>query len=156
METLVIIVAFWLILVGVYGALPLIRGEWRRPVRPVVPRPAAAGQTPSLRRAAAVPGPRADGLSSEVDLLRLEVEQLRSELSASSRRGRNSRPRPRRYSTGLDSRLPKGLRRHVQAVRQRETKPAAAARVKEQPQAAATSRPSRRRKTGAGLTPSSA
>ena len=88
----------------------------------------------------------------------MQVEQLRSELTAYSHNGRADRPRLRRYRTGLYTRLPNSLRRHVQEVRQRESKAPAQPAV-----VAAASRPkpaapasAKRRRVAASLTPRSA
>jgi hypothetical protein len=121
-EILVIIVAFWLILVGGYGAMTLLNGNAKHPA----PRrtPAAA---PRVRGGAQfgqqpLPGAPATsqlgGLFSEVDLLRAQVEHLRTEVVAlSDVATRYEKPRTRRYRTGVYSDLPRMLRRQVKEVR---------------------------------------
>lgn len=144
METLILILSVVMILVGLYGAWPSIRGSAgeRRPRQsvparaspPPVSRPEATRVVPELgqriedagqamqlpaRPNIAQPFP-VTGLVSEVDSLRSQVELLRSEvisLSGAQRRESNERPRARRYSTGLYSYLPPALRREVRAVR---------------------------------------
>jgi hypothetical protein len=115
LEVLVIIAAVWLMLVGVYGGYSLISSSRRRrvgrnqaavtpppiPVRPTGPRSA--------------PSP---GLSSEVELLRAQIEHLRSEVVALSGEPLpHARPRIRRYRAGAYTDLPRTLRRQVRQVR---------------------------------------
>jgi hypothetical protein len=59
------------------------------------------------------------GFSSEVDMLRAQVEELRSEIAALSGgpAGRQDRPRLRRHSIGVYTYLPRLLRRQVREVR---------------------------------------
>jgi hypothetical protein len=120
-EILVIIVAFWLILVGGYGALTLLNGKATRPAaRRAAPAPRVRiapqnGQQP-------LPGAPAQtqlgGLFSEVDMLRAQVEHLRTEVVAlSDVATRYEKPRTRRYRTGVYSDLPRLLRRQVKEVR---------------------------------------
>jgi hypothetical protein len=121
-EILVIIVAFWLILVGGYGALTLFNGK---PGRPTARR--AAAPAPRVRIAPQngqqpLPGAPAQtqlgGLFSEVDMLRAQVEHLRTEVVAlSDVATRYEKPRTRRYRTGVYSDLPRLLRRQVKEVR---------------------------------------
>ena len=139
METLVIIVAVWLILLGIYGALPMLRGS-NNP-RPVAPRVAvrsfAQVEVPAFiettsEHAAPIVQPRpavrashaqsplpAMGLFSEVDMLRAQVEHLRSELSALATAPvrREAGSRSRRYRPGVYTELPRSLRRQVHEVR---------------------------------------
>ena len=99
MDTLVFIVAFWLMLVGVYGAYSLVnsgrnsskRGRaaqaTRVPVRPARP----------VMRPRPVNQPQTSGHLSEVDILRAEVQHLRTEVVAlSTAAARYERPRMRR------------------------------------------------------------
>ena len=119
-EILIIIVAFWLILVGGYGAMTLLNGKPGRPT----PRRAAAA-APRARIAPKngqqpLPGAPAQlgGLFSEVDMLRAQVEHLRTEVVAlSDVASRYEKPRTRRYRTGVYSDLPRLLRRQVKEVR---------------------------------------
>ncbi len=115
MEILVIIVAFWLMLVGIYGGLSLMNSSKRRRER--------THQSSTVRSAAVTARsvskeqPVLGGLFSEVDMLRVQVEDLRSQVVALSGSGRPERPRMRRYSTGVYTDLPRMLRRHVKEVR---------------------------------------
>jgi hypothetical protein len=63
--------------------------------------------------------PPAERTFSEVDLLRAQVEELRTELAAlsSSPATRPERPRLRRHGIGLYTYLPPALRRQVREVR---------------------------------------
>ena len=107
MEIFVIIVAFWLILVGAYGALTLMgnrKAEQARTNR-------ASGALPAR------PAPLGE-VFSEVDMLRAQVEHLRTEVVALSETAtRHERPRTRRYQTGVYADLPRMLRRHVKEAR---------------------------------------
>jgi hypothetical protein len=128
MEALVIIVAFWLILIGIYGALPLLKRDASyRAAAPVAqPRRAAPpARRYDAQRYAALkgrnqPAPGAPaglpGVISEVDLLRAQVDQLRDELFAFSG-GPDVRSRTRRPRAGVSANLPRDLKRHVQEVR---------------------------------------
>jgi hypothetical protein len=108
MEIFVIIVAFWLILVGAYGALTLMGNR--------------AEQARSQMHGASVglpkrPAPLGE-VFSEVDMLRAQVEHLRTEVVALSETAtRHERPRTRRYQTGVYADLPRMLRRHVKEAR---------------------------------------
>ena len=136
MEILVVIVAFWLVILGVYGALPLFKGRGiggaERPRVRVERRPTPLRQGGrTLPAAAASPnelaastgalsprGPQVAGLFSEVDLLRAQVEQLRSEIGGQASFGTwGEKQRTRSHPTGASAQLPTDLRRHVQEVR---------------------------------------
>ena len=113
METLLIIVAFWLILIGVYGAIFLPRNRVkpaRRPDRQTPLAPPAFRQ----RLLSEMQSPR----NPEVDFLRAQVEQLRSEVLALSG---DSAPRGGRVTTrrgsGATAHLPRPLRRQVRELR---------------------------------------
>ena len=121
MEILVIIVAFWLILVGAYGGLMLLNGSHKHSggYRGSPPPPRVR-----LAQLQQVPAPankqpaQLGGLFSEVDMLRAQVEHLRTEVVAlSDVATRFEKPRTRRYRTGVYSDLPRLLRRHVKEVR---------------------------------------
>ncbi len=110
MEILVVIVAFWLLLVGAYGGINMLisRGKANRRT------------LHSLRFRNASPATSAPlgGLFSEVDILRAQIEHLRTEVVALSETAtRHERPRTRRYQTGVYSELPVMLRRHVNEAR---------------------------------------
>ena len=112
MEILVVIVAFWLLLVGAYGGITLIstrnRQNRRRQVETTPRIRAERGETAPL-----------GGLFSEVDMLRAQVEHLRTEVVALSETAstRHERSRTRRYQTGVYADLPRMLRRHVKEAR---------------------------------------
>jgi hypothetical protein len=120
MEAILILVAFGLIFGGVFGLLAQLRGEvkdrthqlaagaWLPPERPIA--------RPALSQPAQSPG--MGGLFSEVDMLRAQVEHLRSEIVAlSSEPPRQERSQSRRYQTGPYAYLPRDLRREVHRVR---------------------------------------
>jgi hypothetical protein len=130
METIILIVAFWLVILGAYCVVILLRDQssTREATQPAVrervvfgwpdreeqqlpPAPVRSGRRDESRQVS--------GLYSEVDLLRAQVERLRSEivaLSGATNAGRD-RPRVRRYRTGVYTYLPRMLRRHVREVR---------------------------------------
>jgi hypothetical protein len=136
-EVLILIVAFWLILIGVYGAFFLPNGSSSKPPRrvttgsPEAPfheafaatqrneerRPVVSQRSTSPSRGVVVEHRPASEEYSEVDFLRAQVEQLRNELVALT--GGSARPeRPRRRAgTGIYTLLPKDLRRQVHEVR---------------------------------------
>ena len=111
MEILVIIVAFWLLLVGAYGGLSLFSAHTRQQRL----RGASPSRTVRSDDASAPLG----GLFSEVDVLRAQVEHLRTEVVALSETAtRRERSRTRRYQTGVVyTELPRMLRRHVKEAR---------------------------------------
>jgi hypothetical protein len=121
-EILVIIVAFWLILVGGYGALTLLNGKAARPAARRAAAPAPRIRIAPQNGQQPLPGAPAQtqlgGLFSEVDMLRAQVEHLRTEVVAlSDVATRYEKPRARRYRTGVYSDLPRLLRRQVKEVR---------------------------------------
>jgi hypothetical protein len=119
-EILVIIVAFWLILVGGYGAMTLLNGGSKRraPRRSAPPPRMRISQNFGQQPLPGTQAPQLGGLFSEVDLLRAQVEHLRTEVVALSETAtRYDRPRTRRYRTGVYSDLPRVLRRQVRQVR---------------------------------------
>lgn len=121
MEILVIIVAFWLLLVGAYGGLTLLNGRSKtgrgRPT-PGSPRVRIAEWEKTPLPGSSQPAAPLGGLFSEVDMLRAQVEHLRTEVVALSETAtRHERPRTRRYQTGVYADLPRMLRRHVKEVR---------------------------------------
>ena len=120
METVVLIIALWLILVGVYGALSLLSGPPRqaqgRPQRRAKARPAQSQQYVQsydydLERDAS------GAILSEVDLLRAQVRHLRSEVFAMSGTPQEDKSanKPKRYRGQTD--LPRPLRRHLRETR---------------------------------------
>ncbi len=136
MEILVVIVAFWLVILGVYGALPFLRGRGfgaaERPRVRVERRPTPLRQggrapltfasqpdeLPASTGALSSRGPQVAGLFSEVDLLRAQVQQLRSEIGGQASFGTwGEKQRTRSHPTGVSAQLPTDLRRHVQEVR---------------------------------------
>ncbi|HLF76533.1 MAG TPA: hypothetical protein VJB57_03505 [Dehalococcoidia bacterium] len=135
METLIVIVAFWLILIGIYGAMPLLRAGGPRVNPTGAPRFAANPIVEAIQRevesrpAPVRPAPRRQVLPSfqpeagdpyaEVSMLRAQIEHLRSELVALSSNSteRSARPRSRRSRTFQYTDLPRTLRRQVKEVR---------------------------------------
>ena len=140
LETIVLILAVALIGIGIFGAWPLLAGEGGQ--RQAVRRSTAGGvllnrgssapnrevaqafQRQVKAAASAMTGARkpaqpAEMLASEVDLLRMQVEKLRTEIvTLSGTRERFEKSRVRRYRTGVYSYLPPILRRQVSEVRQ--------------------------------------
>ncbi len=115
MEILVIIVAFCLVVVGGYGALALRRGGSFQRGSKAAPRVRIEDWESHGSEQRATP---LGGLFSEVDLLRAQVEHLRTEVVAlSDVAAQRERPRTRRYNTGIYAELPRMLRRHVKAAR---------------------------------------
>jgi hypothetical protein len=111
-EILVIIVAFWLLLVGAYGGLTLLNAR-NKANRRLRTQPAVRPRTDG----SSGPAPLG-GLFSEVDMLRAQVEHLRTEVVALSETAtRHEKPRTRRYQTGVYTDLPRMLRRHVKEAR---------------------------------------
>ena len=112
MEILVVIVAFWLLLVGAYGGLQLLSARSKADQR----RSAQPSHNARQKTKDAAP---LGGLFSEVDLLRAQVEHLRTEVVALSETAtRQERPRARRYQSGVVyTELPRMLRRHVKEAR---------------------------------------
>jgi hypothetical protein len=85
LDNLVIIVAFWLTLVCVYGGLSLVSSGRRGSKagrRPAIPKTPSRPDSPAMRQRPRAALPQIGGLTSEVHLLRAEVEHLRSELEA--------------------------------------------------------------------------
>jgi hypothetical protein len=139
-ETLLIIVAIWLVLIGVYGAMPLLR----RTPRPAPPRIASAPVLEAVQRQVearpepvVVPPKREEARTlpqplaapgdpyAEVSMLRAQVEHLRSELVALTHSAeRAERARARRLRTGPYKDLPRPLRRQVHEVRSSGRRPA--------------------------------
>jgi hypothetical protein len=145
-DTLILIVAFWFILIGIYGAFVLPNGSKsfrqassRTPATALFHDAFASSQRVEDRRPAPTPRPEqvqlerrrhdaaavrddrptASGFSSEVDMLRAQVEELRSEIAAlsSAPGGRPDRPRMRRHGIGVYTYLPRLLRRQVREIR---------------------------------------
>ena len=117
MEILAIIVAFWLLLVGIYGGLSLAGSSRRR--RQATRRNATVRSAAvTARTGTTTDQPVLGGLFSEVDMLRSQVEHLRSEVNAlSGAPVRQEKPRIKRYRTGAYTDLPRMLRRHVREAR---------------------------------------
>jgi hypothetical protein len=117
LEILAIIVAFWLMLVGIYGGLSLV-GSSRKRKHSVRRTATVRSAAVTARTGAPADQPVLGGLFSEVDMLRAQVEHLRSEVVALSGSSvRQEKPRLRRYSTGAYTDLPRMLRRHVREAR---------------------------------------
>jgi len=118
-ETLVLIVAFWLILIGAYGVMTL-RPRGGEPRAEAAPAPArsraAASRRPAASQRPARP-PTEDARPSEVDLLRAQVEHLRTEVLALSSTA--PQPRIRRQRPAPEADLPRPLRRQVREARVR-------------------------------------
>ena len=143
MEVLLLLVAFWLILVGVYGVVGWLRwkpaqnggrkasapGLVSLPRRAPVWRGSAKVSRPGDRRASVFPtrpssqrgvpgvGPGARGLSKQMEQLR--VEQLRSEItSLSNATAALEEPSgARRHGSRTDASLRRPLRRHLRQER---------------------------------------
>jgi len=120
METLLFIIAFWLILMGAYGAMTLRprSAEPQRGERPAAGLPVATKARAAARRQPAA-ATSVNGLSADIDFLRNQIEHLRTEVLALS--GAEERPRPARRSRGAsaEAELPQPLRRQVREARVR-------------------------------------
>jgi hypothetical protein len=128
METVVLVIALWLILVGIYGALSLLSGapSTARAARPRAERrPRLAEPRPSAPHVEPYGAPynmeqqAPNAILSEVDLLRAQVRHLRSEIFAMA-----DKPpveigsvgnKPKRYRGQPE--LPRPLRRHLRETR---------------------------------------
>jgi hypothetical protein len=115
LEIAAVIVGFWLVLVIIYTALAVIAAYGRRK------REKAQGSIRSVafsaRTGASTDQPVLGGLFSEVDMLRVQVETLRSEMSALTGAPRGEKARMRRHRLGQYTDLPRTLRRQVREVR---------------------------------------
>jgi len=124
METVVLVIALWLILVGIYGALSLLSSApdglqpraQRRPkaaqVRPSAPHVERYGAPFNIEQDAP------NAILSEVDLLRAQVRHLRSEIFAMADKPQldvEPAGKPKRYRGQND--LPRPLRRHLRETR---------------------------------------
>ena len=125
METVVLVIALWLILVGIYGALSLLGGTNTASQPRAQRRPKAKA---SQMRASAPHGERygapydieqdaPNAILSEVDLLRAQVRHLRSEIFAMADKPAEDKAanKPKRYRGQND--LPRPLRRHLRETR---------------------------------------
>jgi hypothetical protein len=124
METVVLVIALWLILVGIYGALSLLSGApngqpraQRRPraaqVRESAPHVERYGAPYNMEQEAP------NAILSEVDLLRAQVRHLRSEIFAMADKPAaevgSAANKPKRYRGQPE--LPRPLRRHMRENR---------------------------------------
>jgi len=124
METVVLVIALWLILVGIYGALSLLSSA------PGTSQPRAQRRPKAAQTRASAPHVEPYGapynleqdapsaILSEVDLLRAQVRHLRSEIFAMADKPQvdvGSAGKPKR-SRGQND-LPRPLRRHLRETR---------------------------------------
>jgi len=123
METVVLVIALWLILVGIYGALSLLSGTPKgQPRAQRRPRAAQVRESaPHVERYGAPFNMEQDApnaILSEVDLLRAQVRHLRSEIFAMADKPQpeiGSASKPKRYRGQPE--LPRPLRRHLRENR---------------------------------------
>ena len=115
LEILAVIVGFWLVLITLYIALALVAAYRRR--RQSKQQASIRSAAFSARTGTSREQPVLGGLFSEVDMLRIQVETLRSEMSALNGAPRGEKARLRRYRSGQYIELPVTLRRHVREVR---------------------------------------
>ena len=125
METVVLVIALWLILVGIYGALSLLSGAPRTARPRVERRPRAAQLRASAPRVEPYGAPyhmeqdAPSAILSEVDLLRAQVRHLRSEIFAMADKPtaatEPAADKPKRYRGQPE--LPRPLRRHMRESR---------------------------------------
>ena len=126
METVVLVIALWLILVGIYGALSLLSGAPKALPARAQRRPKAAAQArasvPHVEPYGAPYNMEQDtpkAILSEVDLLRAQVRHLRSEIFAMAEKPQvevgSSANKPKRYRGQPE--LPRPLRRHLRETR---------------------------------------
>jgi hypothetical protein len=111
-----VIVGFWLVLVSIYMGLMFVAAYRRVQQRKAQTATIRSGAF-SARTGTSTEQPVLGGLFSEVDLLRVQVETLRSEMSAHNGAPRSEKARLRRYSSGQYTDLPPTLRRQVREVR---------------------------------------
>ena len=133
MEIAVVTIAVWLILVGLYGAWPLLRrgvedatdsadgAEYTRPARQAATpsflpeRPEPQGYLSSTTTTPVLPLARA---ASEIEQLRAQVQQLRSEITTLSDRRRDvGQKRARSRRTVAPANLQRPIRRQLTVVR---------------------------------------
>ena len=124
METVVLVIALWLILVGIYGALSLLSGAPRASQSRAQRRPKAAQVRPSAPHVERYGAPfnieqdAPNAILSEVDLLRAQVRHLRSEIFAMADKPQAETEfaaKLKRYRGQND--LPRPLRRHLRETR---------------------------------------
>jgi hypothetical protein len=124
METVVLVIALWLILVGIYGALSLLSGAPKGSQPRAQRRPRAAQMRASAPHVEAYGAPydmeqdAPNAILSEVDLLRAQVRHLRSEIFAMADKPASfddKANKPKRYRGQND--LPRPLRRHLRETR---------------------------------------
>jgi hypothetical protein len=124
METVVLVIALWLILVGIYGALSLLSGAPKGSQPRAQRRPKAAQMRPSAPHVERYGAPfnieqdAPSAILSEVDLLRAQVRHLRSEIFAMADKPQadvEPAGKPKRYRGQND--LPRPLRRHLRETR---------------------------------------
>ena len=124
METIVLVIALWLILVGIYGALSLLtEPNASQPSAERRPKAKAASPRPSPPRVEPYRAPydpeeeTPNAILSEVDLLRAQVRHLRSEIFAiTDQPAEDQAKAPKRYRHP-DRDLPRPLRRHLRESR---------------------------------------
>ena len=116
MEIVAVLVGFWLILVGIYVGLILV-AAYRRRQRTKAQTATIRSGAFSARTGTSTEQPVLGGLFSEVDLLRVQVETLRSEMSALNGAPRGEKARLRKYRSHVYTDLPRTLRRQVREVR---------------------------------------
>jgi len=115
LEIAAVIVGFWLVLVCIYVSLVLV-AEVRRRQRQKA-QASIRSTAFSARTGTSTEQPVLGGLFSEVDMLRIQVETLRSEMSALTGSPRSEKARLRRHRLGQYTDLPRTLRRQVREVR---------------------------------------
>jgi hypothetical protein len=134
LEAVIVIASIFLILMGIYGVMPLLRTASPRtnaagapkfapnPIveaiqREVEARPAPV--RPAVRRQVPLQDFQTGDPYAEVSMLRAQVEHLRSELVAlsSNTASKADRPRSRRSRIFHYTDLPRPLRRQVREVR---------------------------------------
>ena len=118
METVVLVIALWLILVGIYGALSLLGGTGNSAQPRAQRRPKAAqvrASAPHVERYGApynIEQDAPNAILSEVDLLRAQVRHLRTEIFAmADKPAEDKAGKPKRYRG--QNELPRPLRRHM-------------------------------------------
>lgn len=116
MQILAVIVGFWLVLVAIYAGLILV-AVYRHRRLSKQQHASIRSAAFSARTRASTEQPVLGGLFSEVDMLRVQVETLRSEMSALNGGPRAEKARLRRYRSGQYTDLPRNLRRQVREVR---------------------------------------
>ena len=112
MQTVVLVIALWLILLGLYGAISLLLAE---PATRRAPATRRSMPRPRNTRPPVIHHDAPTAILSEVDLLRAQVHHLRSEILVSGS-PELDKAKPRKYRSASAD-LPRPLRRQLREAR---------------------------------------